>query len=91
MANKRTLKKGVAYWTDDLITTLYYKSAVSSTDNEKVAELIVKSANIKSEFIARINHIDKKDDKKAVRAYFKKFDEDFVKEVSAIAEEINKL
>lgn len=91
MANKRTLKKGVAYWTDDLITTLYYKSAVDSSDNEKVANLIVKAAKIKSEFIARINHIDKKDDRKAVKAYFKKFDDDFVKEVSAIAEEINKL
>ncbi|MCQ2204445.1 MAG: hypothetical protein MJZ15_08395 [Bacteroidales bacterium] len=91
MANKRDLKKGIGYWTDDLITTIYYKNAVEGTNNEKAAELIVRAARIKSEFIARANHIDKKSDRKAVKAFFRQFDDDFVAEVQAVTEEINKL
>jgi len=91
MANKRQLKKGLAYWTDDMLTTICYKNAVDGTDNEKASELIVKTLALKNEFIARANHIDKKADRKAVRAYFRKFDDDFVAQVATLTEELNKL
>lgn len=91
MANKRQLKKGIAYWTDDMLTTICYKNAVEGTDNEKASELIVKVLAIKNEFLARAGQIENKKDKKAVKAHFRKFDDDFVAKVADLTEELNKL
>lgn len=91
MANKREVKKGIYMMTSDLIDTIMFKNAVNGADAEKSSELIVKALKLKSDFIARLNHIDKKSDRKAVKAYFRQFDDDFSKQLTDIVEEINKL
>ncbi|MCQ2226497.1 MAG: hypothetical protein MJZ01_01150 [Bacteroidales bacterium] len=91
MANKRTLKKAIRYWVNDLITTLCYKGAVADAETDKVSNLIVKTMALQNEFLARVNHVDQKSDKKAVKAYFSKFNADFTAQVTSLAEEINKI
>lgn len=91
MANLRTLKKNIAFVAEELITTICFKSAQDGDIADKASELIVKTISVRNEFIARANHIDKKNDKKAVKAYFKTLYTDLRAEVEALAKAINEI
>lgn len=91
MANLRNLKKGIAENADVLIEELWFKNIYRDSDPKKTSELIVRAAAFKREFIRRANHIDAKNDPKAVKAYFSKLYDDMKTELVAIIDEINKL
>lgn len=91
MANLRNLKKGIAENADVLISELWYKSVCNNSDPQKTSELIVRAAAFKREFIKRANHIDAKDDPKAVKSYFAKLYADMKVELTSMIDEINKL
>lgn len=91
MANLRTLKKNIAFVAEDIITTICFKNAVDGQVADKASELIVKTIAVRNEFIARANHIDKKNDKKAVKAYFKTLYADLTNEVQELAKAVNEL
>ena len=91
MANLRSLKKNIAFVAEDLITTICYKSAQDGSAADKASELIVKAISVRNEYIARANHIDNRNDRKAVRSYFKSLYNELGNEIESLAKEINAL
>lgn len=89
MASKRNLKKQVNYIISELFTEcLVCKAIFPKEENEKkLDELIEKIVDMQNEFIGRLNHVEPGN----IKGSYKKFHEDFNREVGTIIESISKL
>ena len=85
MASRRELKKNVNYIAGELFMECLVNSLyVPGTDKAKADELMGKILSMQDEFISRIEPGN-------VKGFYKKFREDFNKEVDAIIDAIGNL
>lgn len=88
MASRRKLKKNVNYIAGELFTEcLIHCLYVPGTDRSKADQLMGKILTMQDEFISRISHTEPGN----VKVFYKKFREDFNKQVDQIIDEIAKL
>ena len=88
MASRRELKKNVNYIAGELFMECLVNSLyVPGTDKAKADELMGKILSMQDEFISRISHTEPGN----VKGFYKKFREDFNKEVDAIIDAIGNL
>ena len=92
MASKRDLKKDIEFLASDLLTNTYFKQTLfDNVDQQKLAQLVVKSFEFQNQFMARVNHPDGKDNPKLVRSYYKKLRKDMFEQYASLSEELNNL
>lgn len=79
MATKRDAKKDVAFFIEEVVSDcLNFLTIHSNRDNTDILNIIEKMEDLYEEMISRINHIDGKDNKKMVKAYFNAMYEDLL-------------
>lgn len=88
MASRKNLKKNVNYimgelFMEGMITCVHLKKV----GNEKTEEILTNILNVQDEFVSRISHTEPGN----VKAFYKKFREDFDKSIDGIIESIEKL
>ncbi len=92
MASKRGLKKDLNYLYSDLMLDAFAAfSTKEKRDAEKFSALCNKISDNYADFIKRANCTDGKDNKKIVKAYYKKLGEAILQDVLKLSEEIDKL
>ncbi len=87
MAKRRQLKKNINYIIGELFAECIIISNDGKTDKAKTDELMGKILTVQDEFISRISHTEKGNEK----AFYKKLCEDFNQQVDTIVDEISKL
>ena len=88
MASRRELKKNVNYIAGELFMECLVNSLyVPGADKTKADELMGRILSVQDEFISRISHTEPGN----VKGFYKKFREDFNKEVDAIIDAIGNL
>ena len=88
MASRRELKKTVNYISGELFSECLINSMfVPGTDKAKADQLMAEILKMQDEFISRISHTEPGN----VKGFYKKFREDFNKEVDAIIDAIGNL
>lgn len=88
MASRKNLKKNINYIAGELFTEcLVHSMYVPGTDKEKADELMAEILKMQDEFVSRISHTEPGN----VKGFYKKFREDFNKEVDAIIDAIGNL
>jgi hypothetical protein len=85
MAKRRLLKKSLQLVMGDLFTASIVASVNENADREKVHEVQGKIIDVYSDFNSRLSSYDRKN----AKAYFKKYKEEFSKEVDAILDVLN--
>lgn len=71
MANKRDVKKDIAFFTEEVVSDcLSFLVTHAERDNTDVLSIIENMEELYEEMILRVNHIDGKDNKKMVKEYF---------------------
>ncbi len=79
MASIRDLKKDTDFLTSEVFTECYVKQfAKADIDKKRLAEIMVEAVKFRSEFIARTNHSNGKENPKIVKEYFKKLRHDLL-------------
>jgi hypothetical protein len=85
MASRRQLKKDINYLTFDLLAECYtYQFFHKDLKSEMVDEVASGVLDNRNDLVARINHIDGKENPKLVKTHFKKIREDFSKSVEML-------
>ncbi|ASB50849.1 hypothetical protein [Alkalitalea saponilacus] len=79
MASVRNLKKDINFLASELVTQAYLSKVIfKKINDEELDQLISDALNFKTEFIARVNHPDGKDNPKLVKSYFYNVRKDMV-------------
>lgn len=86
MASRRQLKKSIRTISGELISNCTVLNMCGVHNNEKTNTLLRKVMAIHNEYISRISHTQKGNEK----LFYKKLRQDYTQEVEALAEEINK-
>jgi hypothetical protein len=85
MASKRLLKKDINYLTFDLLAECFtYQFFHKDLKPEMVDEVASSILDNRNDLVARINHVDGKENPKLVKAHFRKIREDFSKSVEML-------
>lgn len=84
MANRRTLKKGVKAVCQNLLIDCLIICAQQPQRAEELETAIQQIALLNAEFVARINHTEKGN----IRLFYKKFYEDFDRELLQLEKNI---
>lgn len=58
-------------------------------DQQKLAEVIVKSVDFRNQFMARINHPDGKSNPKLVKTYYQKIRKEMMQKYADLSQELN--
>jgi hypothetical protein len=91
MASKRQLKKDINYLTFDLLAECFtYQFFHKDLESELVDQVAAGILENRNDLVARINHIDGKEDVKLVKAHFNKIRQDFAKSVEMLDKLANK-
>ena len=88
MTKRRDLKKAIDYLSGDLMMEALLCSLQPKFDKAKLEEIMVRIANMSTEFRERIQHPDGNDNKQLVKQYYKKVREDFDTKVDEIYTEL---
>jgi hypothetical protein len=92
MAKIRLLKKDISKIAGDMfLETLFMKQMIPSVDAEKADALLSRILEMQDTFLRRSASPAGKDNKKLVKEYYKKFDEDFSKECEGIYDSMSEL
>ncbi len=91
MASRRKLKKAIRFVSTELITEMYILSLFKKIDGQVIDDIVMKVVQMNDNLVARVNHVDGKEDSKIVKSYFKKLREDWEKGIEEIMEEVGKL
>ncbi len=86
MASRRQLKKSIRTISGELISNCTVLNMCGVHNNEKTNTLFRKVMAIHNEYISRISHTQKGNEK----LFYKKLRQDYAKEIEILAEEINK-
>ena len=86
MASRRKLKKSLRTISGELISNCTILNMCGVHNIEKTNALLGKVLNIHNEYVSRLSHTQKGNEK----LFYKKLRQDFAKEVEALADEINK-
>lgn len=85
MANKRNLKDNINYVTGELISEcLTYQRFHPELSDEKLTEILQDIINFRNDAIARINHIEGKDNPQRVKEQFINIRENFKKSIELL-------
>ena len=89
MAKIRLLKKDIGKIAGDMfMEVLFMKQLIPVVNNEKADALLGRILELQDTFIGRASSPAGKNNKKLVKEYYKKFDEDFSKACESIYDEI---
>ncbi|WP_075591633.1 hypothetical protein [Labilibacter marinus] len=92
MANLRELKKDINYLASEIVTQGYLKLALMETVKEEaLTPILVEAVEMRNEFIARANHPDGKNNRKLVKAYYKKLRADLMAKSLELLEKLQSL
>ncbi len=92
MASRRSLKKDIRFLANDLFTNSYLKQAFfDNVDQDKLAEVVVKSVDFQNQLLAKANHPDAKDNPKMVKDYYKKLRKEMMEKYVSLSEDLNNL
>lgn len=92
MASIKDLKKDIEYFANDIVATLCLKNSITEGKEQQTAELVVKALGFKQEFIKKVNACPAaKNDKKAVKAYYRDLCKNAIAEFKQLIEEVNAL
>ncbi|MDH6341182.1 hypothetical protein M2480_000332 [Parabacteroides sp. PFB2-12] len=92
MAKRRTLKRDISYIAGELFTeVLVAKMLVSKIDQGAADIVLTRILDMQDEYIKRVSHPGGKDNKKVVKAYYKKLVTDLQAEIEAILLAIEEL
>ncbi|MDF9830144.1 hypothetical protein [Parabacteroides sp. PF5-6] len=85
MAKRRNLKRDIGYVAGELFTeVLVAKMLVPGIDQDQSDELLARILEMQDQFVQRAAKPDAKENKKLVKQYYKKLEEDLQKEIQAI-------
>ena len=87
MANKRTLKRNIDHFCEELFADCVAVS-LSGNNKEGAESTIYSIVRMRNDFICRISHPEPGI---APKAYFKKLKEDFVEQAGEIIDQINNM
>ena len=88
MANRRDLKKSVNFIAGELFAEcLVLAKYVPGVDSAKADELMSRILNFQDEFVSRISHTEPG----SVKAFYRKFKQDFNEQVGGILDEMSQL
>ena len=92
MASRRNLKKIIHIDVEEMLFSLSILHAEASEERKPaLEELISKVIDSEKDFIARISHTDGRGERKLVRKYYSKLQEEYVHFANEIDGEIDKL
>ncbi|MCD8044707.1 MAG: hypothetical protein LUH10_16865 [Tannerellaceae bacterium] len=92
MAKRRLLKRDISYVAGDLVTeVLVLAQLVPGVDQEKAEALVNRIADLHDEYIKRAHQPAGKDNKKAVKEYYRALVTDLQQEIDTIEKEIEGL
>lgn len=92
MAKRRNLKRDIGYIAGELFTeVLVTKMLIPGVDHDKADGILGRVLDMQDSFVQRAAKPDGKENKKLVKAYYKKLEEDLEKEIGAIVLEIQTL
>ncbi len=92
MANRRNIKKDIEYLVFEVISDCYTFKYLFPDKNHKEADKIIKDTiNLRNELRMRVNHPDEKDNRKLVKAHYKKINEDLMNKVDNYFDRLNKM
>ena len=91
MANKRELKKDIQTLIEMVISDALELSLSleKEEDQKKVLDLIVKTAGLHNDLIARVNHPDGKENPKIVKKHFQQIKKDLLEGCDSAYNELN--
>ncbi|MBP1664725.1 MAG: hypothetical protein H6Q19_1865 [Bacteroidetes bacterium] len=92
MASRRKLKKTMQFIASELITDVFFKTLLSKKDvSEKADILAVDISKMATEFRARADHYDSKNNPKLVKDYYRKVYSDWNAAVEKMIKDIDEL
>ena len=92
MANKRNIKKDIDFLVYEIVSDCYTFKYLFPDKDHKDADKVVKEAiDFRNELFMRVNHPDGKNDKKLVKAHYKKINEDLLNKADNYFERLNKM
>lgn len=92
MAKRRNLKRDIGYVAGELFTeVLVAKMLVPGIDQDKSDEILTQILEMQDQFVQRAAKPDAKENKKLVKQYYRKLEEDLQKEIQAIVAGIEAL
>lgn len=86
MANRKRLKKSIKIVTGELFADCVTLAHIGQGDSEKLQNLMVEVLTLHSDFVARLSHVEKGNEK----LFFKKLREEFTEKVNDLSERIVK-
>ena len=92
MANRRKLKKTMQFIASELMTDVFFKTLLSPTDiTAKADKLAVEISKMSTEFRARANHYDSKNNPKLVKDFYRKLYSDWNTAVEKVIKDVDEL
>ena len=92
MASRKALKKDINYLYADLLTECFKLSAISSEEKqEKIEVLFSKKIFSSNDFIVRAGKPDGKNNRKLVKAYYRKLGQDLLNDVMEISKDLEEI
>lgn len=84
MANRKRLKKSIKIVTGELFADCVALAHIGQGDSEKLQGLMVEVLALHSDFVARLSHVEKAEEKK----FFKKLRDEFTQKVNDLSNRI---
>ncbi|MEE0447527.1 MAG: hypothetical protein UDM12_06070 [Prevotellamassilia sp.] len=84
MANRKRLKKSIKIVTGELFADCVALAHIGQGDSEKLQGLMVEVLALHSDFVARLSHVEKSEEKK----FFKKLRDEFTQKVNDLSNRI---
>lgn len=84
MANRKRLKKSIKIVTGELFADCVALAHIGQGDSEKLQGLMVEVLALHSDFVARLSHVEKDEEKK----FFKKLRDEFTQKVNDLSNRI---
>ncbi|MBD9027497.1 MAG: hypothetical protein EGQ96_03015 [Prevotella sp.] len=84
MANRKRLKKSIKIVTGELFADCVALAHIGQGDSEKLQGLMVEVLALHSDFVARLSHVEKGEEKK----FFKKLRDEFTQKVNDLSNRI---
>ena len=84
MANRKRLKKSIKIVTGELFADCVALAHIGQGDSEKLQGLMVEVLALHSDFVARLSHVEKCEEKK----FFKKLRDEFTQKVNDLSNRI---
>ncbi len=92
MAKRRDIKKDINHLTYQVINECYtFIDYSPDVDYENVMDIILEAVDLRNDLIYRLNHVENKGDKKAIKSHFNQIIKDLFEKNLEFIERLNSL